>query len=74
VAQQLVKSRAGVEEIIHLDMSAAMLDRAKASYNAARAAAKDGASWPTVRYIQADEEMLPLAAESVDCESVQLLP
>ena len=66
VAQRLVKSRAGVEEILHLDLSAAMLDRARAAYDAARAAARDGDRWPRVRYIQADEEMLPLAPESVD--------
>jgi hypothetical protein len=66
VAQRLVKSRAGVEEILHLDLSAAMLERARAAYDAARAAARDGDSWPRVRYIQADEEMLPLAPDSVD--------
>jgi ubiquinone/menaquinone biosynthesis C-methylase UbiE len=66
VAQRLVQSRAGVEEILHLDLSAAMLDRARAAYDGARAAARDGDKWPRVRYIQADEELLPLEPESVD--------
>ncbi|KAK9823525.1 hypothetical protein WJX72_003397 [[Myrmecia] bisecta] len=63
VARRLAAGRAGIKEVIHIDSSAAMLERAAARAEAHKAA---GIDWPETHYVQADEEYLPLQEHSAD--------
>eukprot|EP00878_Enallax_costatus_P024487 GHUV01026133.1.p1 GENE.GHUV01026133.1~~GHUV01026133.1.p1 ORF type:complete len:181 (+),score=15.56 GHUV01026133.1:358-900(+) len=67
VAEGLAGERAGVEKVIHIDTSPAMLDLAK-DRAAAHQMRRHATSWPETSYVLGDEEQIPLAPSSVDCE------
>ncbi|KAK9837273.1 hypothetical protein WJX81_002822 [Elliptochloris bilobata] len=60
VAARLTGARAGVETLLHLDDSPAMLA------HAARLQQASGTRWPQVHHLAAEEEWLPLREKSVD--------
>lgn len=70
VARGLMDGRAGIEKVLHLDLSEDMLKRAEGESQALRAA---GHNVPSTQYLVADEDqLLPLEPNSVDCSDCQL--
>lgn len=63
----LRRSRADVQEVTYVDASSDMLHSVKRLIDSRAAAGGSGSrGWPTVRYVQADEELLPVQPGSVD--------
>lgn len=64
IAQQLAGGRAGVQTLLHVDSSQAMLERSRRRCQ--EATNGGGEAWPKMHWIAADEEFLPLKENSVD--------
>eukprot|EP00803_Ostreobium_quekettii_P004892 evm.model.scf_1234.3 EVM.evm.TU.scf_1234.3 scf_1234:21267-28694(+) len=63
IVEQLLQNAAGIDRLIYIDASQAMLDAVKVLEQKTMGAGKP---WPKIEYIQGDEERLPLERDSVN--------